>query len=94
MATRLSIQEYLGIRRNILKKLYQNGRFSKGHMLFENLRSGISPHLGGFVKPILKELIKEGLVKVYGKTKYGTAYQLNYEIPLVCNNWLSARMCL
>jgi len=46
-------------------------------LLFERLASGIPPHLAGFVKDVLDDLIKEELVCLYGKTKHGDAYQLN-----------------
>ena len=65
------------IKKNILKKLYSNKAFSKGHLLYERLTAGIPSHLAGFVDDILKDLIKEGLVIYYGKTKHGDAYQLN-----------------
>jgi hypothetical protein len=69
--------DYNKIRINIIKKLYSCGAFSHGHLLFERLLHGIYPHLRGFVKDVLKDLIKEGLVLYYGKTKYGDAFQLN-----------------
>ncbi len=69
--------EYLKIKKNILKKLYSNQAFSKGHLLFERLQSGIPSHLQGFVKDVLDDLVKEELVVLYGKTKFGDAYQLN-----------------
>ena len=74
---KLSNQDYQKIRKNIIKKLYSNQAFSKGHLLYERLASGIPPHLAGFVKDVLKDLLKEGLVLYYGRTKYGDAYQLN-----------------
>ena len=57
--------------------MYSNQAFKKGHLLFERLQSGIEPHLIGYVKDVLKDLIKEELVVYYGKTKHGDAYQLN-----------------
>ena len=57
--------------------MYANKSFIKGHLLYERLTSGIPPHLAGFVNQVLDDLIKEGLVIHYGKTKYGDAYQLN-----------------
>lgn len=71
------IDDILRVRRNILKKLYANKAFSKGHMLYERLQSGIPSHLKGLVVDVLASLIKEGLVLFYGKTKHGDAYQLN-----------------
>lgn len=77
MGKKLNNQDYIKIKKNILKKLYSNQAFSKGHLLYERLTSGIPPHLIGFVKEILDDLIKQELVLFYGKTKYGEAYQLN-----------------
>lgn len=74
---RLSDEDYQKIRKNIIKKLYSNCAFSKGHLLYERLASGIPSHLTGFVKEALNDLIKEGLVLYYGRTKHGDAYQLN-----------------
>lgn len=77
MGRKLTISDYLKIKRNIIKKLYSKQAFSKGHLLFERLMSGIPSHLRGFVKDVLDDLVKEELVLFYGKTKYGDAYQLN-----------------
>ena len=77
MAKKLSNQDYQKIKKNIIKRLYSNQAFSKGHLLYERLTSGIPSHLTGFVKDVLEDLIKEGLVLHYGRTKYGDAYQLN-----------------
>ncbi len=75
----LNETELFRIKRNIIKKLYAKKAFRKGHLLFDTLKSGIPKHLEGFVGDALEQLIKEGLVVSYGKTKYGTAYQLNIE---------------
>jgi hypothetical protein len=77
MGKRLTSQDYSRIRKNILKKLYSAGAFSRGHLLYEQLQSGIPSHLVGFVDIVLRDLVKEGLVILYGKTKHGDAYQLN-----------------
>jgi hypothetical protein len=77
MGKRLNKTEYEKVKKNILKKLYANQAFSKGHLLYERLTSGIPSHLKGFVKEVLDDLIKEELVLLYGKTSYGDAYQLN-----------------
>ena len=77
MGRKLSNADYLKIKKNIIKRLYSNKAFSKGHLLYERLTSGIPSHLTGFVYTVLDDLIKEGLVIHYGKTKYGDAYQLN-----------------
>lgn len=74
---KLSKEDYLRIQKNIIKRLYSSQAFSKGHLLYERLTSGIPPHLKGFVEDVLKDLVKEELVIFYGKTKYGNAYQLN-----------------
>jgi hypothetical protein len=37
----------------------------------------VPSHLSGYVKNIIKDLIKEGIVLQYSKTKHGLAYQLN-----------------
>ena len=74
---RLSNVDYVKIKKNIIKKLYSCQCFNQGHMLYERLTSGIPSHLRGFVKTILADLLKEELVLLYGKTKYGLAYQLN-----------------
>ena len=77
MGKKLSKSDYVKIKKNILKKLYSNKAFSKGHLLYERLTAGIPSHLAGFVDDVLEDLIKEGLVVYYGKTKHGNAYQLN-----------------
>ena len=77
MGRKLSETDYARIKKNIVKKLYDHGAFSKGHMLFERLQTGIPPHLKGFVKEVLNDLLKEEIVLFYGKTKHGDAYQLN-----------------
>ena len=74
---KLKKSDYLKIKKNILKRLYSNQAFSKGHLLYERLQCGIPSHLLGFVKDVLNDLIKSGLVLYYGKTKHGDAYQLN-----------------
>ena len=77
MGKKLSNADYLKIRKNIVKKLYANKAFTKGHLLYERLTSGIPIHLTGFVNQVLEDLIKEELVIHYGRTKHGDAYQLN-----------------
>ncbi len=74
---RLSDEDYLKIKKNIVKKLYAHGAFVHGHLLLERLQGSVPSHLAGFVKEILKGLLKEGIVNLYGKTKHGDAYQLN-----------------
>ncbi len=77
MGKKLTNSDYVKIKKNILKRLYSKQAFSQGHLLYERLRSSIPPHLHGFVEDVLKDLIKDGLVISYGKTKHGNAYQLN-----------------
>ena len=77
MGKKLANADYLKIKKNILKRLYSNQAFSKGHLLHERLTSGIPPHLNWFVDDVLKDLVKEELVLFYGRTKHGDAYQLN-----------------
>lgn len=74
---KISEDDYTRIRKNIVKKLYSVRAFSKGHLLLERLMHGIPKHLAGFVKDALKDLVREEIVKYYGKTKYGDAFQLN-----------------
>lgn len=76
---KLHPDEYHQLKRNILKKLYAYGAFSKGHLLFERLMHGVPSHLSGFVKDVLDDLLKEQWVLYYGQTKHGDAYQLNIE---------------
>ena len=77
MGKKLTKKEYIKIKKNILKKLYSNEAFHKGHLLLETLKHGVPSHLKGFVEDVLDDLIKEEFVIYYGKTKYGDAYQLN-----------------
>ncbi len=88
MGKKLSKQDYLKIKKNILKRLYSNRAFSKGHLLYERLTSGIPPHLKGYVEDVLDELVKEELVLFYGKTKHGDAYQLNIKKLKEIEDWV------
>ena len=74
---KVSQEDYLLIKKNIIKKLYSHGAFRKGHLLLERLVHGVPAHLAGYVKDVIKDLIKEGLIVEYNKTKHGVAYQLN-----------------
>ena len=69
--------QYRKIRLTILRKLYSKGAWGKGHMLLDNMKSGIPSNLRGCVMPVIKDLVKEGLLKFYGPTAYGPAYHLN-----------------
>ena len=71
--------QYRKIRATILRKLYSKGAWGKGHMLFDNLKSGIPSHLRGHVAPVVKDLLKDNIVKFYGPTSHGAAYHLNIE---------------
>jgi len=77
MGKKLSDADYLRIKKNIIKRLYSNKAFSKGHLLYERLTAGVPSHLTGFVESVLDDLVKEGLVIHYGRTQHGDAYQLN-----------------
>jgi len=77
MGRQLSEAEHKKLRRTILRKLYSKGAWGKSHLLFERLQSGMPPHLYGFVKDVLADLLKEGFVVFYGKTLHGDAYHLN-----------------
>jgi hypothetical protein len=48
--------------------------------LYERLQSGVPSHLAGFVDDVLHDLVKDGLVIFYGKTRHGDAYQLNVKM--------------
>ncbi|MBS3128386.1 hypothetical protein J4410_04530 [Candidatus Woesearchaeota archaeon] len=61
----------------VFDKLYAHQAFTKGHLLYERLQNSIPGHLKGNVKDVLDDLMREGLVLLYGKTKHGDAYQLN-----------------
>ncbi|MDD9953103.1 MAG: hypothetical protein OXR66_02100 [Candidatus Woesearchaeota archaeon] len=74
---KLSHEDHMLLKKHIVKKLYANKAFRKGHLLKERLSSGIPPHLRGATDNVLRELEREKLVVLYGKTKYGPAYQLN-----------------
>ncbi len=74
---KLSQEEYSLIKKNIIKKLYSYGAFRKGHLLLERLIHGVPSNLSGYVKGVIKDLTKEGLIVEYNKTKHGVAYQLN-----------------
>lgn len=77
MARKLTEEDYNKIRVTILDKLYAKECWTKGHMLFERLKSSMPGHLRGNVKYVLKDLMKDELFLFYGKTKHGDAYQLN-----------------
>lgn len=65
------------IKKHIVGKLYASDRWENGHFLEHILGEGLPKHERGYVSYALKELISEGLIKIYGQTKRGTAYQLN-----------------
>ena len=61
----------------IVQRLYTKGAFEKGHMLEQNILKGTPRVYWGVGREALRELLKEGIVKRYGKTRHGIAYQLN-----------------
>lgn len=65
------------IKSEILDKLRKKKAFSKGHMLEENLLKCLPKQERGLGKIAVRELVKAGLVRIYGKTLRGLAYQLN-----------------
>ncbi|MDI6737873.1 MAG: hypothetical protein QME12_05155 [Nanoarchaeota archaeon] len=69
------MQEHAKIRRRGLFEDKKNN--SEKALCKEGFQSGIPPHLAGYVKVVLDDLVKEGIVLYYGKTKHGDAYQLN-----------------
>jgi len=64
----------------ILYKLLNNRCFHKGHMLKERVVSSMPKNERGRAKSILKSAVRKGWILIYGKTVYGTAYQLNIEL--------------
>ncbi len=70
-------EEKINIVRLVLKKLYKDSCWGKGHMLVERLKRVVPTHLRGDVAPVIEELAKDGIIVVYGKTKYGLAVNLN-----------------
>ncbi len=77
MNKKINKEEYIKIKKNILKKLYPHSAFSRGHLLYETLITGIPPHLKGCVRLVLDDLLREKIILIYAKIKYGKAYQLN-----------------
>ena len=65
------------VKKAIIKKLYSAGCWGRGHMLINRFKSGLPPHFRGAVSKAVKELVKAGMVCVYGKTKHGLAVSLN-----------------
>ena len=65
------------VKKSIVKKLYSAGCWGKGHMLIERFKSGLPPHIRGEVTQVVKKLIKEKFIRVYGRTKHGLAFYLN-----------------
>jgi thiamine kinase-like enzyme len=61
----------------ILKKLHRGSCWGKGHMLIRNVQSIAPAHMRSYAKEMLKKLVKQRLVVVYGRTKYGLAVHLN-----------------
>ena len=57
MGKKLSDADYLRIKKNIIKRLYSNKAFSKGHLLYERLTAGVPSHLTGFVESVLDDIL-------------------------------------
>ncbi len=68
---------YSKLVKTVLNKLYAHGCWNKGHLLVERLQSGVPSHLKGEVRYVVGDLIKQDLIRVYGRTKHGLALQLN-----------------
>ena len=79
MGRKLSMEEYRNIRLTIITKLRNTGCWGRGHMLVARLKTGISSHLRGHVKDVVKDLLNQKILKSYGKTKFGEAVYLNVE---------------
>ncbi|MBW3002196.1 hypothetical protein KY338_03495 [Candidatus Woesearchaeota archaeon] len=71
------MQEIELVKKAVIRKLYSAGCWGKGHMLVDRFKSGLPPHFRGIVSKAVKELVKERLVCVYGRTKHGLAVYLN-----------------
>jgi hypothetical protein len=71
------MQEIELVKKAVIRKLYSAGCWGKGHMLVGRFKSGLPGHFRGSVSKAVKELVKEGLVCVYGRTKHGLAVYLN-----------------
>lgn len=75
--SQIAMQDILLVKKAIIKKLYSTGCWGKGHMLVDRFKSGLPGHFRGLVSKAVKELVKEELVCVYGRTKHGLAVYLN-----------------
>ncbi len=67
------------IKGKILHKLVRFGKFEHSHTAVENLQTGFPGDMIGRVKEMIKELKKEGILKVKG-TNYGEQVSLNVEL--------------
>ena len=79
MSNKLTTEEYQQIKKNLIKKLYANRAFRKGHLLYETLNSGIPRHLAGYV--ILKkvEIFLFSTFLVYWKLQSIRIYFINFQ---------------
>ena len=64
------------IKKRILKKLFRLHLWGAKHTSIDNLHKSFPSHLKGFVKKIVKELIKEELI-LTKPTSYGLEVSLN-----------------
>jgi len=71
------MQEIELVKKAVIRKLYSAGCWGKGYMLVDRCKSGLPPHLRGIVSKAVKELVKQEIVCVYGRTKHGLAVYLN-----------------
>jgi len=68
---------YKIIAKSIINKLYSCKAWGTGHLLVDRFKSGLPGHFKGNVNDVINDLIQQEIIKVYGKTKYGTAIYLN-----------------
>ena len=66
------------IKGKILHKLVRFGKFKHSHTAIEHLKSGFPCDMAGYVKEMVKELIKEGILFVK-YTNYGVHVSINSE---------------
>lgn len=66
------------IKGKILHKLVRFGKFEHSHTAIEHLQSGLPRDMAGYVKEMVKELVKEGILFVK-YTNYGVHVSINSE---------------
>lgn len=67
------------IKGKILHKLTRLGKFDHSHTAVENLQKGFPSDLKGFIKDMIKELKKEGIL-IVKPTSYGEQVSINLEM--------------